>query len=489
MRPTLEGPAGFRELLAVAWPLMISQAIHAVNLFLDRVFLARYDGVHFAAASPAGVTWWMSISLGMGLVGYVSTFVAQYNGAGRGQRMGAALWQAIHLGVLFAAASLVLTFVSGPFFQWVGHEGGQPALQAAYFNVLCYGTLAAMLNAALSGYFTGQGRTRFVLAVNSVSAVVNALLNWWFIFHGGPFDLVEKGIVGAAWATVLGTMASTAIFLWFALRARERRSHGTGAWAIDPDLMRRMVRFGLPSGFHMLVDMIAFNVFFLVVGKFGLVAQIASSMAMTINMLFFVPAMGLHQAVQVLTGKFLAAGRREEAEQATGNATILSVSYFAAFTVAVVAAPGLFLGAYGTVELDNPALAAEVDRLGRLLLLVVALYSLFDGVCLVLAGALKGAGDTKWVMWVSLGLSQALLTLPCLALWWFSATLDPRTGVMLCWGALWLYICVITAFYIGRYRGGRWMDMRVIEEAPPLISLEETPRLAPARERAEASPA
>ena len=93
-------PGGSRELLTLALPLVVSQSFMTVQVFVDTILLAWHDPREMAASFPAVMWFWLPFGLLQVTAGYVSTFVAQYTGAGRPERVGPAVWQGIHFAVL-----------------------------------------------------------------------------------------------------------------------------------------------------------------------------------------------------------------------------------------------------------------------------------------------------------------------------------------------------------------------------------------------------
>jgi MATE family multidrug resistance protein len=91
---------GYREVLVVAIPLILSTATWSVQHFVDRMFLTWYSPEAIAAAMPAGMLNFSMVSIFMGTAGYVTTFVAQYYGARRFHRIGPALWQGVYVSLL-----------------------------------------------------------------------------------------------------------------------------------------------------------------------------------------------------------------------------------------------------------------------------------------------------------------------------------------------------------------------------------------------------
>src|SRR5690242_6030667 len=98
--PRHPAPGGSRELLALAAPLVVSQGFMTVQVFVDTVLLAWHDPREMAASFPAVMWFWLPFGLLQVTAGYTSTFVAQYTGAGRPERVGPAVWQGIHFAVV-----------------------------------------------------------------------------------------------------------------------------------------------------------------------------------------------------------------------------------------------------------------------------------------------------------------------------------------------------------------------------------------------------
>src|SRR6478752_9595761 len=111
--PGTESPAapvagGSRELLSLAAPLIVSQSFMTVQVFVDTVLLSWHNSREMAASFPAVMWFWLPFGLLQVTAGYVSTFVAQYTGAGRPHRVGPAVWQGIHFAVLAGVAMVGL---------------------------------------------------------------------------------------------------------------------------------------------------------------------------------------------------------------------------------------------------------------------------------------------------------------------------------------------------------------------------------------------
>src|SRR5437762_1046740 len=99
---------GTRELLRLALPLIVSSSFTTLQILIDRILLSQYSSDAVGASMPAAVLLWAPLTLLQNTASYATTFVAQYTGARRPQRVGPAVWQAIHFSVLTGLAFLIL---------------------------------------------------------------------------------------------------------------------------------------------------------------------------------------------------------------------------------------------------------------------------------------------------------------------------------------------------------------------------------------------
>ena len=210
-RPSSPAPGSIRELLEMAVPLIISSGSLSLMYVCDRMFLTWHSQAELAAALPAGITYWTFLSVFYGTCTYLNSFVGQYEGAGRPERVAAAVWQGVWLALGAGLLLMALVPVAGPMFLAVGHKPEVAELEAAYFQISCLGSPANLLATVLSCFYSGRGRTRVIMWVNVAGSLLNILLDYLLIFGVGGFP--ELGIRGAAIGTVLAQFAMSLMYV------------------------------------------------------------------------------------------------------------------------------------------------------------------------------------------------------------------------------------------------------------------------------------
>jgi MATE family multidrug resistance protein len=453
-RQRWSAPGGCRELVRLSWPLILSNSVWTLQITLDRIFLSWQGGDSVGAAMAAVMLFWTPLALLQSTASYATTFVAQYVGAGRPERVGPVIWQAFYFSLAGGAAFLGLYPFAEQLVALGGHSAHMQGLEAAFFRCLCFSALPTLITAATTSFFTGRGDSRTVLTINVTGLVVNGLLDYALIF--GNWGFPALGIVGAGWATVGGTSTSALVSVVVLLRARYRKEFATLAgWRFDRELFGRLLRYGVPSGMQWALDALAFTAFLSFIGRLGDAELAASSIAFTLNMVAFLPSIGLSQGVAVLVGQRLGEDRADLAERTTWTGFRIAWSYMALVALLYVLCPGVFVMPFRSGI--HSELEAKVMALVPVLLRFVALYSLFDSMNTVFAFALKGAGDTLFVTLLSLGMAWPIMVLPTWAVWYFG------WGLGWAWTFASAYIISLAWMLLLRFRAGKWKTMRVIE--------------------------
>jgi MATE family multidrug resistance protein len=461
LRNRWEGPGGGRELFALAWPLIVSNSFWTLQIALDRILLSRHSTAEVAAAMPAAMLFWTPFNFLFHTSAYATTFVAQYTGAGRPERVGSAVWQAIWFSVIGGTAFLLLVPNAEAIVALGGHAPELQVLEAQYFRCLCFTALPGALVPAACSFYTGRGDSRKALIVNAVGLVVTGLVGYAWTY--GRWGFPEWGIAGVGWATVAGSWCAALTALGLFLRPMFREQFATLRGArFDAELFGRLMRFGVPNGLFALLDALVFTLFVMIVGRFGEPEAAATSIAFTINIFSILPPMGIGQAVEVLVGQRLGENRPEIAERSTWTGLIFAATIMVILGVTFVALPDLWVWPFANESDPNwPATAALVP----LLLAFVAAYCLFDSINLTFSFALRGAGDTRFVTAMALGLSFPIMVIPTWLSWKYG------WGLAWAWGFVSAYVIALATTFFLRFRHGAWKSMRVIESAP--VEVEE----------------
>jgi multidrug resistance protein, MATE family len=454
-----EGPGGGREVLVMAYPLILGHMSFTIQTFVNRIFLTWYSAEAVAGAVTGLFATWSLIALFTGTGEYLTTFIAQYHGAGRPERIGPAVWQGIYFSLGSGLLVAALIPLAGPVFALAGHSPQLRDYEVTYAQILMAGTFPVVLMATLTTFFAGRGSTVVVLRVNVLVTAVNIVLDYLWIFGKGGFP--RWGVAGAAWATVLSQVVGAAAYFFILMRPVFRETYGTlSGWRPDRALFGRLLRFGLPTGLQYSLEVGAFAIFMMIVGRIGTDELAASGLAFNLNMIVFMPMVGLAVGVSSLVGRYLGAGTPELAERTVRSAFAMSLGFMSLCGLLYVFGSGPLLAPYAAGA--DPVAFASVAAIATVLLRFIAVYSIFDMMNLVFAAGLKGAGDTLYPLGLTVVLSWAAMLVPA-----YVACIRYRGGVYVAWSAASAYAVLLGLLMRRRFRAGRWKTLRVIEERAP----------------------
>lgn len=456
-QPSFKG--AMLEVLRVAIPLMISTGTFSLVLFADRTLLLWYkDGTQMSAAMAAGNLYWTLTCLPMGIASLTGAIVAQYVGSGQEKQVGRFLWQVIWFALAMSPLFLFFAWLA----PWLFRASGQPAeliaSEAMYLRILMVGAAGTVVETGLSGFFSGIQRTRIIMWASVATAIVNVALDVWFIFGG--LGIPALGIAGAGLATVIAfwlkALIYASILLGPVFNTRFQIRHGLG-W--EPKMLLKLLYFGFPAGLQYFTEAGIFTLIVLQIGQLGDVPLRATTMAINFNMIAFIPLVGVSIAASVLVGHHLTSRGVAGAIVATRAALTIAIGYSLLWAPWYVFAPDVLLSFYRIGQSDPETVKAIATA--RVLLQFVAVYLLFDSVQIILTGALRGAGDTWFVLGSAIsatmtamlvGVSGVHLATQAFGVqplhWW--------------WAIITLWVLLLAAVMTARYRSGRWQSMRMV---------------------------
>lgn len=438
------------RLLKLAGPMILSTSATTLMQIIDTIILSQHSSQAIAAIGPSG----MAVILFQGFLsttsGYAGTFVAHNHGRGNAHGVRSSAWLGIHTSLAAGVVALAAAWPLAQLFQYAGHEPEVARGENIYFLICMAGSFFPVLGSALAGWLSGIGRPVIVTGVTFVSLAVNAVLAWGLVL--GEWGLPRLGIAGAATATVGAQLVAAMLYLL--IFARSGGLADAAARRLDRTEFRRYLVLAVPLGLRVGIEVTAWTVFLLVLGRLGTVELAASSIAFRINGIAFFPALGLGQAAGVLVGHARGAGRDDEVP-AIGWQSLLVCEVW----MVAMALPFFFAGEpLMALFAGSGPESGRIVAVGAIILKFVAFYCLFDAANVVIGCVLASAGDTHWLARMFLLCSGVFLVLLVL-----TAALTP--GIAAEWTLATLFVFATALIWYLRFRAGGWRNTSVLKEA------------------------
>lgn len=445
--PPPEKRGSIRETLSIALPMVLSMSFDTLMTFVDRLFLSRLGSEQMNAALAGGMAQFMMQTFFMGVIGYSTALVAQNMGAGKLWRCAPTLAQAVGIALLCYPLLLLLRPLAYLLFEISGVDPIQLVPQRVYFDTLLYGSIIGLLRQAFACFFSGLGETRVVMQASFVGLLVNCGVNYLLIFGHGGFPAM--GIRGAALGTITAGLTMLAILVARVFSRSYRIRFGTThCWKLHRGLLGLLVRKGTPSGLEFLLNMLAFQCMILLFHGQGLSVATASTIMFTWDSVSFVPLIGLEIAATSLVGRYVGARDFTAAHHSTGSGIKLGWIFSILVLIAFVGFPEILVDMFRPTPVDAYFISAR--SLAIFMIRLAAVYVTIEAIMVVYAGALRGAGDTLWVLCAMVSLHWSCVLLLWLAFNVFHLGPQGAWGVMV--GAFMFFPLVLGL----RWKSGGW---------------------------------
>ena len=440
-------PGGYRQLLMLSYPVMITMMAQTLMGLLDTIMVGRLGTAQLGATGLGGIIMWSFFSFFNGLISSANTFIAQDYGAKNYINIGEKLWHYIYIAIFSYMILLPLAPVSRYLLRLIGASADVEAYGTIYIKIMIYSGIGVFINFTIAGFFRGIGNTKTPMWIGIAANVFNVMGNYVLIF--GKFGFPRLEVKGAALATLMSTFLSTILYIIFALSKKHNIKYGTRAFYKPSfDLIRRIIRIGLPMGVQFFLDTASFSLFTAFIAKMGDIQLAATNAALSLMSTSFMPLVGISIGATTLVGQFIGAQEMDHARKSGYTAIKVGVAY-----TIIIAANFFILPKYlMSIITKDP----EVIRLGAKILMMAGLFQVSDAFGICSNGALRGAGDTRFTMIV--GLTYAwLLFIPLAYLFGFVL----NGGVLGAWIAATIYIIAYGITVFIRYHRGKWQKIKI----------------------------
>ncbi len=437
-----------RAVNSLAWPIIIE------NLFQTALGTANMAMVgRLGAAAVAGIGTCTQLMMVLqasiaALTTGTTVLVARVTGAGHPEEAGSVVKQSLSLGLV---ASIVFGVVglsfSADIIRALGADPDVVIEGSSYLRVVTGASVFLVSMLVCSAALRGRGDTRTPMKVTGAINLINIAVSYVLIF--GHLGLPAMGVAGSAWGATIARAVGTVILLIALFSGKHGVTiRGWSGWGINPDMIRRLLRLGLPSmgeqlfvsGGNLLYGVVAISL--------GTVVYATQRITFQAISLAFQPGMGFALGATAMVSQCLGARRADLADRAARHATLMAVIWMTGM--------GGMMAVFGRQVMSLFTNDPQIITLGTQALAVLALSQPFQAVAQVTAGSLRGAGDTRFPMLSSF-----------LGVWLFRLPFSYLFGPVLGWGLSGIYIANTldgaaraTATTL-RYRTGKWRTMRV----------------------------
>jgi MATE family multidrug resistance protein len=367
-------------MLRLAGPVILAELGWMTMGVVDTIMVGALGPAAIGGVGVGTAIHFAFAVFGMGLLLGLDTLVAQALGAGRHDECRAWLKNGLVLALLLTLPFVMFGFVVLVAVPAMGFHPDVAPLVQSYFAIILWSSPFLFFYAALRRYLQGMHWVTPVMFALVSANLVNAGANWTLIY--GHLGFPALGVAGAAWATLLSRVYMVGV-LFVAAR-------GPMPGRVTLARLRRLVQLGFPAASQVALEVGVFAAASALAGKLTPVAVASHQIAINFAALSFMIPLGLSSASAVRVGHAIGAGDPRRAASAGWTGIVLGVAFMLLAAAVFVSMPRALIGLFTR--------DADVLALGSSLLLVAAVFQLFDGIQGVVTGALRGLGDTRTPM-------------------------------------------------------------------------------------------
>jgi putative MATE family efflux protein len=441
-----------KSILSLAWPAVLRMLLQSIVGIVDVIMVGNLGAAALAAVDVSNKLVFVVVG-SLSALGIGSTaLVARYTGAKDHKRANRVIWQSLLSGLVLS----ILVAIIGIFFskdllrlmmilmenadQFILEEGSS-YLQIVFIFMI-FGLPMIIINAVLQGI----GDMKTPLYIMAITNVINTVVNYLLIFGIAFFP--KLGVTGAAIGTGLGRTVGAIIGIIVLLKGKTdiRLRVEDISLKFDWGIIKNIFTIGIPAAIEQLVRQSSQIVYTVLVAGLGTLTIAANAVAMNVNMLPIMIGFGFAMAATTLVGQSLGAGRDDLAKEYGKQTT-----YITMVLMTLVSIP-MFIWSEPLINLYTNN--AEVISITKPVLKIVIIIQPIFAVLMVLSGALRGAGDTKWTMYIT-----------AIGNWGVRLILSTFFGYYLGYGLIGFWfgmgmdVLVRTGLIIWRYRSDKWQNV------------------------------
>lgn len=444
-----------KNIFHLAWPAILRMFLQSIVGVVDVIMVGQLGAAAIASVDIGNRVVFVLIGTLMALTIGSTALVAHYIGAGNKDEANHIMWQSLFsgfiaaliigsLGIIFSRDLMrAMTFLMEESDPFILNQG------STYLNIVLASMLFGLPMMVINAILQGIGDMKTPLFIMFISNIINVLFNYLLIFGIGIFPAM--GVAGAALGSGIGRFVGFLIGITILIKGEKgiKLDLEVIELKIDFQMIKDILIIGIPAAVEQFARQSSQIIYTALVAGLGTATIAANAVTMNVSSLSFMPGFGFGMAATTLVGQSLGAKKKQLAEDYSKQSAYLTLILMTAASILMY----IFVDPIVNLYTDDPAVINMAVSALKIFILFQPLLGLF----MVLAGALKGAGDTKWVMYFTIiGNWGVRLVL--------SYILGLRMGIGLngFWLAMGIDVTFRTILIIWRFISGKWKDLDIV---------------------------
>ena len=383
----------YKRNLQLALPVVISQIGQVSVSLIDNIMVGHVGTTELAAASFANSVFMIGMFFGMGITFGITPLIG--GAFSNGKLNDVAVWLKNGIFTHLSAAFVLFLIMVGVYFllPLMGQPSAVTELAQPYYLLLCLSYIPFMLFFSVKQFLEGIGNTKISMHITITANVINIILNYLLIY--GKFGFPQLGLNGAGAGTLVSRILMPILFALYFIKTSGLKKYFVLAYhkSFNKQKIISLLKIGIPIAFQIIVEIIAFSIGAIMMGWLGEVPLAAHQVAIGLASTTYMISLGISQANTIRISHQMGVNDFKSLKRAAFASTHLVLVFMSLMGVIFILArnvlPYLF-----TVD-------PEVVKIASGLLIIAAIFQIFDGLQVVMLSTLRGMADVRLPMFIA----------------------------------------------------------------------------------------
>ena len=383
-----------KETVKLAFPVAVGQLGHVMFGVVDSIMIGKVGADSLAAASLVNGIFFLILVLGIGMSLAITPLIAIEKGRGREDKIGIILRQGLLVNILFSLIIIAILFIISENIDLLNQPPEVAGKAGSYLKIITVSVIPFMLFQTYRQFIEGLSYTKPPMYIVLAANLVNVFGNYLLIY--GHWGLPALGLDGAGWSSLITRIFMAAGLIIYVYRSKHFTSFDISMKFrnINTVVIKKLASIGLPSGFQYFFEIGAFTISAVMIGWIGSSSLAAHQIALNLASITYMIILGVSTAGTIRVGNAYGRENKEEIKTAGNSAIIVAVALMAVFGIIFI----LFRNLLPYIYVSE----AEVIETASKLLIIAALFQVFDGMQATGLGVLRGLTDAKIPMILSI---------------------------------------------------------------------------------------
>ncbi len=383
----------FKYNLKLAYPIIIGMVGHTLVAFIDNVMVGKLGTSQLAAISLGNSFIFLAMSFGIGFSTAITPLIAESNAKNNIKNIKTILSNGIIICFILGIILSLIVLLSKPLIYSLGQPDNVVQLAFPYITWVAISLFPLVLFQSFKQFSDGLALTKIAMISTIIANMINIIINYILIY--GKLGFPKMELVGAGIGTLISRISMVIIIVVLIKSNKKISNYISGFFYLDYSSfnIKKIINLGYPSALQMMFEVGFFISGIWVCGIIGTNYQAANQIALNLSTITFMVALGLSIAATIRIGNqkglndFI--NLRRIAISFFFMIILIEILFAIIFLLASNFLPWLYLEKISSYDI------METANIASKLLLIVALFQIFDGIQIVAQGSLRGIQDVK----------------------------------------------------------------------------------------------